>query len=130
MYLRELKKPVAYKFGDLVIVLNPHIDNTILVRRKRSQKAVRVSLRELLAAGDGIRAPQGWIPEVGQEVAVLPNRHRATVLLVIDMVGGPYVKIRYKKGRERIVEKAKLVPVGDGAVLVECERVPRCDKSL
>jgi len=98
-------------------------DTHVTVWRKRHKTGVRVSLANMIAANDQVKTPRGWVPQVGETVAVLPRRHRAVVQAVIECVPELVIKVRYPRGTIRMYEQSKLVPVDSPRLLIECERV-------
>lgn len=55
---------------------------------------------------------------------MLPTRHRARVVALIETAVELYAKIVFRRGTERIVEVSRLVPVDGVEFLVKCQRFP------
>lgn len=125
--MRTLTKPIWWQSGRLRWCALPDGDVLANYVGARRDSGLLVPGREILAVLDEVRPPQGWIPEVNDTVAVLGNRHRATVVAVILAVPEIAVKIRYPRGGEKTVWLSGLVPVENSKVLVQCERIPRSD---
>lgn len=117
----RLKKPIRRRIGGFIIEVD---EEGLSIQRVRHQSGVRILFSELVAAADQIRAPRGWIPSAGERVAVLPTRHRAKVVTLIETSVELYAKIVFRRGTERIVEVSRLVPVDGVGFLVKCHRWP------
>jgi hypothetical protein len=136
MRLRTLKQPVAFVYGSQVVELHPCEEGMqIVARRKHRERGVMLVVRELIAAGDQVRRPKGWVPQVGENVFVVPppepgnpfarRRRKATVTAVIERATELLIKIRYSsRGKERFMPYERLVP-RDGILLIQCERTPK-----
>jgi hypothetical protein len=120
----KYRKPIRRRVGGLIVEID---EKGVSVRRVRRKTGVRVRFSELAAAADQVRAPRGWIPKAGEHVALLPTRHRALVVTVIESAIELFAKIVFRRGTERIVEVSRLVPVDGGKLVVECERWPRLE---
>lgn len=116
----RLRKPVRRRIGGLIVELS---ETHVSVRRARRSRGVRVALADLVAAGDQVRSPRGWVPQIGETVAVGASRHRAVVQSLIPCVPEMVVRVRFLRGTERMVELSALVPVESETLLVACERI-------
>jgi hypothetical protein len=125
--MRSLSKPIWWRAGRLRWCAFPDGDVLGGYYGSRRDSGLLVPGREILAALDEVRPPQGWIPEVGDTVAVLGNRRRATVVAVILTLPEIVVKVRFPSGSEKKVWLSQAVPVENSKVLVQCERIPRSD---
>lgn len=117
----RLTKPVRRRIGGLIVELT---ETHVSVRRARQKRGVRIALAELVAAADQVRPPRGWVPQIGETVAVGVNRHRATVRAVIPCLPEIAVRVCFARGRERTVYLSQLAPVESETLLIRCERIP------
>lgn len=119
-------KRIRRRIGGLIV----EVDEThVTVCRARHKGGVRVAHADLVAAGDQVRPPRGWIPQIGETVAVLENRHRATVKALVPALPEIIVRVRFPGGTEKSVYSSRLVPVESETLLVRCERTPKEDDS-
>jgi hypothetical protein len=91
----------------------------------RGARGVRIALADLVAAADQVKAPRGWVPQIGETVAVGVNRHRAIVRAVIPCVPEIAVRVCFARGSERTVYLSQLEPVESETLLIRCERIPK-----
>ncbi len=118
----RLTKPLKRRVGNLIVELT---ETHVRLRRVRHQDSVQVAFSDLIAAVDQVKPPRGWVPEIGETVAVLANRHRATVKAVMPCLPEIAVRVRFAGGTERTVYLSRLVPVESETLLVRCERTPK-----
>lgn len=118
----RLKKPVRRRIGGLIVELT---ETHVSVRRARHRDGVRVVLADLVAAVDQVKPPRGWVPQIGETVAVGASRHRATVRALIPYVPEILVRVRFAQGTERTVYLSELTPVESETLLIRCQRTSK-----
>lgn len=118
----RLKRPVRRRIGGLIVELS---ETHVTVRRARHKRGARVALADLVAATDEVRAPRGWVAQIGETVAVGASRHRATVQALIPCVPEMLARVRFARGTDRMVYVSQLTPVDGETLTIRCERIPQ-----
>ncbi len=118
----DYSKPVERRRGDLIATL---ADGHFEIRRAGHQTRARVSFADMLAVLEAANAPRGWVPAIGETVAVGGNRHRARVQAIVPCTPELLARVRFPGGCEKMVELSTLVPVGNRTVTIQCQRIAK-----